>query len=255
MAGAKLEGRKCAAPPHTQSRKRNVKRAERVAHEVVRRIVERGMVQGDKLPLEAEMLVEYGVSRSSLREALRLLEVQGLISIRPGPGSGTEVGTISPANLASTLSLYLMMARANLGQLLDAWLMVETLLARLAASSPDRNKVHALIAPFASGASERDYELQAGLEFHDCVAELADNPLLTIILGAVGYLVTEQVRIRVPEFELSDVTIDRHTAIADAILAGDAETAANIMHQHLLEATEEISARIPLDTQLTMEFD
>lgn len=238
--------------PRAGARKRNRKRSEQVAQEIVRRIVARGQQRGDKLPLESEMLVEYDVSRSSLREALRLLEVQGVINIRPGPGSGTEVGEISPANLAGTLSLYLMMARSNLGQLLDAWVMVEPLLATLAAQSEDRDRVNRMMGPFTSTAQHEDHELAAGLAFHDIIAELADNPLLSIILGAVGFLVTEQVRIGAPGFQLSDATIHHHAAIADLIVAGDADGANKAMHQHLLEVTLEIAARIPLSTDRIM---
>ena len=106
-----------------------MKRAELVALQIVEDIVSQGLQAGAKLPLEADMLKQYEVSRSSLREALRLLDVQGLITIRPGPGSGTEVGRIDPANLSGTLNLYLLMARASTTDLLEAWLMVEPLLA------------------------------------------------------------------------------------------------------------------------------
>ncbi|MFP5306271.1 MAG: FadR/GntR family transcriptional regulator, partial [Gammaproteobacteria bacterium] len=76
--------------------RRNMKTSEVVALQIVRDIVARQLKPGDKLPLEAELLKNYRVSRSSLREALRLLEVQDLISIRPGPGGGTVVGKVHP---------------------------------------------------------------------------------------------------------------------------------------------------------------
>src|SRR5581483_7525231 len=74
--------------------RRNAKTSEVVALDIVRDIVARNLKPGDKLPLESELLRQYRVSRSSLREALRLLEVQGLITIRPGPGGGTVVGRV-----------------------------------------------------------------------------------------------------------------------------------------------------------------
>ena len=116
--------------------RRSSKTSEIVALEIVRDIVAQGLKPGDRLPLEAEMLSQYRVSRSSLREALRLLEVQGLIAIRPGPGSGTVVGRVLPGNLARTLTLYLHMSGATYDQLLDAWTAAEPLLARLAAENP-----------------------------------------------------------------------------------------------------------------------
>ena len=62
------------------------KTSEVVAFAVVRDIVEHGLRHGDRLPLEAEMLEQYGVSRESLREALRLLEAQGIVDDPPRPG-------------------------------------------------------------------------------------------------------------------------------------------------------------------------
>src|SRR6478736_6338216 len=80
--GTGISGRGCIpiAPSH------GVMRQLKTSESVARDIVEQGLVTGDSLPSEAVMLEEHGVSRESLREALRLLEVQGLLSIRRGPG-------------------------------------------------------------------------------------------------------------------------------------------------------------------------
>src|SRR3954469_3261027 len=78
--------------PVREATRRAAKTSELVALDIVRDIVARRLKPGDRLPREAELVEQYGVSRTSLREALRLLEVQGLISIRPGPGMGTLVG-------------------------------------------------------------------------------------------------------------------------------------------------------------------
>src|SRR6516165_7115435 len=67
---------------------RNVKRSEMLAQEIVEEIIAKGLNPGDLLPPEAEMLSHYGVGRASLREALRLLESQGLVTLKPGPGGG-----------------------------------------------------------------------------------------------------------------------------------------------------------------------
>jgi DNA-binding FadR family transcriptional regulator len=227
------------------ARRRNVKRSEQLALHIVEDIVRRDFGPGAKLPLEAEMVEEYGVSRASLREALRLLEVQGLITIRPGPGAGTEVGRPDPANLANTLALYLLMGRSTLRQLLDAWLIVEPLLAQLAAASTDRERVQRLLSPFASGVTRPERELAAGLAFHDTIADLADNPLLGLLFGAIGFLVTEQVRLGAPDFELSEDTICAHERIADCVLAGDEAGAYASMRSHLVTVLAEIEKVLP----------
>ena len=227
------------------ARRRNVKRSERLALYIIEDIVRRNYGPGAKLPLEAEMVEEYGVSRASVREALRLLEVQGLITIRPGPGAGTEVGWPDPANLANTLALYLLMGRSTLRQLLEVWLIVEPMLAQLAAASTDRERVKRLLTPFASGVSKGTRELAVGLAFHDTVADLADNPLLGLLFGAIGFLVTEQVRLGAPDFELSEQTICAHAQIADCVLAGDEAGARSSMRAHLVAVLAEIEKVLP----------
>ncbi len=98
------------------------------------------------------MARQYGVSRASLREALRLLEVQGLIHLKPGPGGGPAVGTVEPANLARTASLYFHLGAATYGQLMQAQVLIEPLCAQLAAQHPDRREV---MAPFIDDVDAR----------------------------------------------------------------------------------------------------
>src|ERR1700674_4372171 len=118
--------------------RRSPKTSERVALEIVHEISGRGLRPGDHLPLEAAMVEGYGVSRASLREALRLLEVQGLIRIKPGPAGGPQVGTVDAANLARTASMYCHLGAATYGQLLRAQALFEPLCATLAAEHPER---------------------------------------------------------------------------------------------------------------------
>src|SRR5689334_15450309 len=158
--------------------RRTLKTSEVVALEIVRDIVRQNLQPGDRLPLEADMLVQYRVSRSSLREALRLLEVQGLITIRPGPGAGTVVGRVLPGNLARTLTLHLHMLGATYDQLLEAWVESEPVLARLAALNPDRERVKQALAPFLE--EDHAWAVKEGLIFHDIMAELANNPVLSL---------------------------------------------------------------------------
>ena len=117
------------------------KTAEVVAFAVVRYIVDRRLRFGDRLPSEVEMLEHYRVSRESLREALRLLEAQGIVSIRRGPSGGPVVGRAETANLARTMTLYFQLAGATYEELLQAWRMLEPLAAELAARNSARDVV------------------------------------------------------------------------------------------------------------------
>ena len=80
-----------AATPSRAPRRRAVKVAESVAREILHDIADRQLPPGATLPSEAEMVETFNVARASLREALRILEVYGLIRIKPGPGGGPVV--------------------------------------------------------------------------------------------------------------------------------------------------------------------
>jgi DNA-binding FadR family transcriptional regulator len=228
--------------------RRSSKTSEIVALEIVRDIVSQSLKPGDRLPLEAEMLVQYGVSRSSLREALRLLEVQGLIAIRPGPGSGTVVGRVLPGNLARTLTLHLHMSGATYDQLLDAWIAGEPVLARLAAQNLDRERVRESLTPFLSeehGGGHGKWEIVEGLDFHNRVAKLADNPVLALVLQSVSWIVTEQVLTNAERGELEERIVHDHSQLAAAIIAGDVEKSERLMGDHIRHIVEDFKAFWP----------
>jgi GntR family transcriptional regulator, transcriptional repressor for pyruvate dehydrogenase complex len=212
------------------------KTSEVVAFAVARDIVEHGLQSGDRLPLEAEMVEQYRVSRESLREALRLLEAQGIVSIRRGPGGGPVVGTASSMNLARTMTLYFQLAGATYEELLDAWRMLEPLAAELAARNPDRELVEqtlgAHLERFDDGGDVAAYQAHSnGLHFS--VIDLADNQVLALVVGAIGDIIRTHVILRIDPFQLRQLIDDDHAAVAAAVIAGDAEGARQAMLAHI----------------------
>src|SRR3954470_21899635 len=116
---------------------RGEKVASRVARLIVRDIVERDREPGDALESEAAMLGRFGVSRASLREALRILETQGLITIKPGPGGGPSVGAVDSRDFGRMATLFFQVLRVNLGSVVEPRLVMEPVVARLAAARHD----------------------------------------------------------------------------------------------------------------------
>src|SRR5262249_39730441 len=118
--------------------------SEVLARRIVRDIARDGLEPGAMLPPEAVMLQRLGVGRASLREALRILEVYGLIATRPGPGGGPTGRAPASHEFARASTFYFNVQRATLHDLLEARRCVEPLLARLAASSHDAGAVEAI---------------------------------------------------------------------------------------------------------------
>ena len=230
-----------------QSRpRRNLKTAEIVALDIVRDIVGRSLKAGDRLPLEAEMLVQYGVSRSSLREALRLLETQGLIKIRPGPGAGTLVAEPSPRNLGRTMTLYFHLADVSYDELLRTWVLTEPLLAELAASHPNKARRIELMAPYLNhDAGCGPVAISSGLSFHDAVGELADNKALSITYRAIGFIVSDHMLVHKDRTALEPFIIHEHADLARAIIDGNGRKANKLMREHVQHVSDDFTAYWP----------
>ena len=119
----------------------NVGRGQKVANRIARQIVSDIVVNekqpGEPLAPESAMLESFGVSRASLREALRILETQGLITIKPGPGGGPFVADVDSGDFGRMATLFFQIKRVTLGAVVEARLAIEPMMARLAAVRHD----------------------------------------------------------------------------------------------------------------------
>ncbi|MET0458430.1 MAG: GntR family transcriptional regulator [Ilumatobacteraceae bacterium] len=226
----------------TSSSLRSLKASESVARDIVDDIVVRRLREGDSLLPESAMLQQYGVSRETLREALRLLEVQGLISIRRGPGGGPIVGTVDPANLGRTSTLYYHLAGATYAELFEAWVVCDRMLVELAATNPDREAVRAAMAPFLEHEQMVEETLEEFVvrhsEFHAVVASLTRNKVLQLTLTAIGQIITHHVAVNADPRDARTTIEHDHAAIAKAIMAGHRVKARELMDAHVEAVTE-----------------
>jgi DNA-binding FadR family transcriptional regulator len=227
------DGRDGLTPPIEQRRVWKI--SEVVAVELVRDIVAKGLEPGDRLPLEAEMIEQYGVSRESIREALRLLETQGIVAIRRGPGGGPVVGRAESSNLARTMSLYFHLVGATYEELFEAWHSMEPMAAELAALQPDRERVERAMRPHlvsVAAGDDRTAYVEHSNELHFSICQLAGNRVLELITRAVGDIIRTHVLLRLDPFAVRDLIDDDHRDIAQAVLSGDGELARQSMAEH-----------------------
>lgn len=239
---------------------RPLKMSELVARRVVQDIIDGAMQTGDGLPSEAAMLDRYGVSRESLREALRLLEVQGLISIRRGPGGGSVVGTVDPANLGRISTLYYQLAGATYRELLEAWIISETMLAELAASNPDEAARRAAMAPYLhrDGIPDSDDELESfigsHLDFHAAIARLSCNRVLELVLQTSGQIMSHHLAVESDTRSLAEQIAHDHIELAKAISAGQAAKARRLMESHIRGVAELSEEQLGSDLGTAIEW-
>ncbi|MFG3525103.1 FadR/GntR family transcriptional regulator [Nocardia nova] len=203
------------------------KTARVVAGDIVRDITARGL---ERLPAESELLKKYKVSRPSLREALRMLEMHGVITLKPGPGGGAIVNPVAGEEFATSSSLYFHLLGLTLRDLLNTRLHLEPLMARLAAEAVAAGTPWVELDTAAENSSVADDHSN----FHLSVAEFAGDPVLVLIGHAVRDITIDIFNEeRVPS--LGDQLAISHTQIREAIAKGSAAKAEKLMRGHLEE--------------------
>jgi GntR family transcriptional repressor for pyruvate dehydrogenase complex len=231
MSADSIEDAPTITAPEPMDPRRVIKTSDTVALQIVHDIKARRLTKGDRLPSETSMLQEYRVSRGSLREAFRLLEVQGLIRFKPGPGGGPIVGSVEPENLARTSTLYFHLGGMTYGELFSTQELFEPLCARLACANPDRRE---RMAPFL-----RDDVPVAGaayhastVRFHEEIHDMADNKVLALYTAAVTHLITTDIMATMDPAELFTSIAEEHRQLAQLIADGDADRAERLMAEH-----------------------
>jgi DNA-binding FadR family transcriptional regulator len=220
--------------------RRSEKRAETVAREIVHDVVARGLEPGARLAPEAVMCEDYRIGRATLREALRILEVHGLIAIKPGAGGGPILVGASSRAFGRTATLFFEMRRATFGDLADARTVLEPLMARLAAERQDEVSIARLqraLREEVAIAAEDDRSWAAGsTSFHGVVAGLSGNRILDLFGEAIKEIWFD--RILGLAFQPADrAEVHRsHQAVADAIVEGDGALAEGQMRAHMQDA-------------------
>lgn len=218
-----------------------------VARQLVDYIVDENIPVGSTLPPERIMLAQLGVSRGTLREALRILEVHGLISLKPGPTGGPVVNRMAGRQLGQASTLHFHMAGATFRELWEARHTIEPVMARLAAQreSPDVSERLRAVMQRPQGVQDSDEYVEATSEFHTTLSGASGNRILDLYAIAFSEVWNTHVQgLTFPEGERGQVFED-HAAIADAVIAGDGERAAALMADHLRTMMDYVGARHP----------
>jgi GntR family transcriptional repressor for pyruvate dehydrogenase complex len=235
------------------------KAAVTVARRIVASIERERLAPGDKLPPERAMQEQYGVGRSTLREALRFLELQGVLLLKTGPGGGPVLRRPDSGNLATTLALTLQFKDAPFRVIVEARLALEPMMTRLAAGRIAAEALAELRATeviMSDPGSSSDAFLAANQAFHDAIARASGNVLFASILDALmGILDGTALGVQYPPSSRAAITA-AHREITDRLAAGDADGAAHAMREHVGEYLGFVEGRYPhlLDRRVTWDM-
>jgi GntR family transcriptional regulator, transcriptional repressor for pyruvate dehydrogenase complex len=227
---------------------RRPKMAAVVADAIADDILARGLRPGDVLPTETAMIEQYGIARSTLREALLLLESDGLLTVRPGRAGGPVVQRPTPENLVRRLSLLLSVSGTPFADVMRAREVIEPELVAGAArhaSAEQRAALAASVRDLAAAIDDEPAFLQLNQDFHGLIARAAGNEVLAAFWFAIQRIADgHQVGIRFSRGAREDA-IRAHRRILDAIEAGDAAAASRVMAHHLDGFTALVAERYP----------
>ncbi|MBM3345731.1 MAG: FadR family transcriptional regulator [Betaproteobacteria bacterium] len=242
--GRSARARKTAGGPAVAAGRPTAKVAEVVARNIARRIGSEKLVPGTQLESEAQMLVKYGVARASLREALRILEVHGLITIKAGPGGGAVVAGVSTRDFGRMATLYFQAGTMTFRELIEARLVMEPVMARLAAERSDAALIERLLALSIPLESDEAY-LHTSAEFHRLVASMSDNRILNLFSHSLEDIFHDRVSGMLFPVSRRAKVVAVHAAIARAIARGEAAKAERLMREHMLEYARYVERRHP----------
>ena len=225
------------SPPPLPAR-RAEKVSEVVARAIAQDIANRDLPPGTMLPSEAVMLERYRVGRASLREGLRILEIQGLITIKPGPGGGPVVAAANSQDFGRMATLHYQGVRATFRELIEARMTMETLMARLAAERQDPDllaELHAVSEATNDGLENPQEYLDSSKGFHTIIASSSNNRVLNLFARSLQDVYTARVSgFLFPPDARERVSKD-HDAIIRAIERGDGKKAERLMREHMEE--------------------
>lgn len=214
---------------------------QQVANQLQKLIVSGHWAKGERLPGEIELAKQFGVSRSTLREALRALSSAGLVQIRHGEGSFVWYPEVD--NYLNSLMPQLLIEREDVLAIMEARSMVEVQTARLAAerATPGEvDKLASLLGRMEASGHDRRQFAQYDHAFHKQIAMATHNNVIIKIYEAIEvFLVSQQLQI-VDYSDAIERGVNDHKAIFSAIASGDQRKAADVMQKHMLQTYQAI---------------
>jgi len=210
---------------------------EQIADKIEQRITSEEYVSGSRLPSEQQLCEELNVSRTILREAMKLLKERGLIDTRTG--SGAYVTRPEAHNISDVVSRIISLDRINYEDAFDVRTILEVESAALAARHAGDSEIEAmrvLLDELLDPSLTTEERAEKDFKFHYLIAQASKNPLLALLVEAMGGIcrsVIERTNMLLGSY---DDSISRHAKIFRAISAHDEGAARIAAKEHLDES-------------------
>ena len=232
-----------SAPPPIRARSgapRSRRVSEQVAAEIVRYIQERALEPGNRIGTEEELAREFGVSRPTLREALRMLSSGDLVRATKGPGGGIFVANTVEKGLGRSISDFIAMMletrRVTIDELLEARMLVEVPLAGLAAYRADAEalaEIRAAVAESRANLHDRGELRRADIRIHSAIAGAGGNRVVEAFMQWTLDVLQPSLTAIIEHAVVESAIVDQHEALLRALERGDPVRAERAMREHV----------------------
>jgi GntR family transcriptional repressor for pyruvate dehydrogenase complex len=218
-------------------------------------ILEGRLKSGDRLPTEKEMAEQFGVSVVTLREALRALEIFGLIEKRKGQGGGVFVSMMDDQSVKAALGYYLSFQHLSYHHLLEVRTIIEPSVIRLVVDKHTDEQIQELednvaycekksreVVPSLTDTDFFDLD-QKSVDFHRLLAKMTGNPILSLTVDYVfDFLYDCESEVLAPDMEFVINNTKDHRVILDYLKLRDRDHAEQAMVEHLKTVNKTLAA-------------
>ncbi|HKN96263.1 MAG TPA: FadR/GntR family transcriptional regulator [Pseudonocardiaceae bacterium] len=222
-------------------------RASQAIVEQIRALLHEGrLVPGDRLPSERELGQRFGVSRVTVREALRILETAGLIAIKVGARGGAFVTSPTSDQVGAGLADLLTLSPMTAAEVTEARLVFEIGIVPLVvdrATDADISALRELTDEHARRSAAGEYTMEMSADFHVAVAGCTHNSAVAMLVQSFhGPLLMSLREARTIAPEMGAAGVTEHAAFVDAIAARDVDAARTVMLTHLRRTQDRVRA-------------
>ena len=229
-----MQGAIAMTAPFRPIRKRRL--SDEVTAQIRERIASGELKPGDKLPSEREMAESLQVSRGAVREAMRSLELRGLVDLQLGVKGGAFIGQGDPALLGDSFRDLYHLGGVSLNALTEARLWLESTVVRMACERANEDDLAALEANVDEAerlfkAGRYEDKIDVHIEFHNLLARATHNPVMAMLMGALMEVMRDFAHS--VGGERTDETIRARRAFLAQMRDGDVGAAEATMAQHV----------------------
>jgi DNA-binding FadR family transcriptional regulator len=222
---------------------RPVRLYQRIVEQIEGALAQGELKPGERLPSERELVTQFGASRSTVREALRVLESNGVVRSRPGDPNGPEILPFSTQGLTKQITRLTQVDEVGLGELISFRMILDGSANMLAARLRTQDELASMEATIEVMRETIDlgYEefSEADVAFHDAIARVSRNSLIQVcnqvVRGVVLSLISDKISRSRNSKALMRQSLHHHEEVLEAIRAGDGPAAARISRRNLYD--------------------